>query len=226
MCGALPPCLPRSLKRRTPPRRRRTAGQVCAACHAADGNSIAPTNPKIAGQFPEYLHKQLADFKAQRRKKPARENPIMTGDGRQPVRRRHEGPRGLLRRAEAQAAPRRSDKNLAAARTAPLARRQYREWRSGLRPVATAPQGRGIPAQYPRVAGQYAEYIAAQLKAFKEDGRANDANGIMRGVAARMTEREIQRGSGVCGGAALAEIIGRSPVLADRSPGNPLRRTS
>src|SRR5918999_846097 len=53
------------------------ANQVCAACHAADGNSIAPANPKIAGQIPEYLHKQLADFKPQGGKKPARESPIM-----------------------------------------------------------------------------------------------------------------------------------------------------
>ena len=56
-----------------------TANQVCAACHAADGNSIAPANPNIAGQFPEYLHKQLVDFKAQGGKKPARESPIMMG---------------------------------------------------------------------------------------------------------------------------------------------------
>src|SRR5918999_5225215 len=53
------------------------ANQVCAACHAADGNSIAPANPKIAGQIPEYLHKQLVDFKPQGGKKPARESPIM-----------------------------------------------------------------------------------------------------------------------------------------------------
>ena len=52
----------------------------CAACHAADGNSIAPANPKIAGQIPEYLHKQLADFKPQAGKKPARESPIMMGE--------------------------------------------------------------------------------------------------------------------------------------------------
>ena len=50
------------------------AKQICAACHAADGNSPAAANPKIAGQFPEYLHKQLADFKAQGGKKPARES--------------------------------------------------------------------------------------------------------------------------------------------------------
>src|SRR5687767_16005627 len=55
------------------------ANQVCAACHAADGNSIAPANPKIAGQIPEYLHKQLVDFKAHGGKKPARESPIMMG---------------------------------------------------------------------------------------------------------------------------------------------------
>src|SRR6185295_2179037 len=55
------------------------ANQVCAACHAADGNSTAPANPKIAGQFSEYLHKQLADFKAQGGKKPARESAVMMG---------------------------------------------------------------------------------------------------------------------------------------------------
>ncbi|MGH8668211.1 MAG: c-type cytochrome, partial [Burkholderiales bacterium] len=52
------------------------AGQVCAACHAADGNSVAAANPKIAGQLPEYLHKQLADFKGQGGKKPVRESAI------------------------------------------------------------------------------------------------------------------------------------------------------
>ena len=54
------------------------------------------------------------------------------------------------------------------------------------------PAGAGLPGQYPRLAGQYAEYVAVQLKAFKEGGRANDANGAMRGVAARLTEREIR----------------------------------
>jgi cytochrome c553 len=54
------------------------------------------------------------------------------------------------------------------------------------------PTGAGIPAQYPRLSGQFAEYLAAQLKAFKEGARANDPNGMMRGVAARMTEQEIR----------------------------------
>src|SRR3954469_8520716 len=55
------------------------ANQVCAACHAADGNSAAPANPKLAGQFADYLHKQLRDFKAAGGKKPLRESAIMNG---------------------------------------------------------------------------------------------------------------------------------------------------
>jgi len=54
------------------------------------------------------------------------------------------------------------------------------------------PDGAGIPAQYPRLSGQFAEYIAAQLKAFRDGARANDPSGMMRAVAARMTEREIR----------------------------------
>ncbi|HYT48037.1 MAG TPA: c-type cytochrome, partial [Burkholderiales bacterium] len=54
------------------------------------------------------------------------------------------------------------------------------------------PAGAGLPAQYPRLAGQYAEYVAAQLKAFREGSRANDPNGAMRGVAIRLSEREIR----------------------------------
>ena len=54
------------------------------------------------------------------------------------------------------------------------------------------PTGAGIPAQYPRLGGQFADYIAVQLKAFKDGARANDPNGMMRGVAARMTEREMR----------------------------------
>jgi cytochrome c553 len=54
------------------------------------------------------------------------------------------------------------------------------------------PTGAGIPAQYPRIAGQFAEYLGTQLRAFKDGARGNDPNGMMRGVAARMSEREIR----------------------------------
>ena len=55
------------------------AKQVCAACHNPDGNSAIPANPKLAGQFQEYLHKQLVNFRAQGGKKAERDNAIMAG---------------------------------------------------------------------------------------------------------------------------------------------------
>ena len=166
------------------------AGQVCASCHAADGNSVAPANPKIAGQFPEYLHKQLVDFKAQGAKKPARESAIMTpmvanlsDADMKSLAAFYAGQK--LRPAAA------ADKDLAGL--------GQKIWRGGIAasnvPACAGchgPAGAGIPAQYPRLSGQYAEYIAAQLKGFKEGARANDPNGMMRGVAARMSDREIR----------------------------------
>src|SRR5919198_4220960 len=73
---------PASLAQQQPPkpdpaRGQTIAAKICAACHGPDGNSTAAANPKIAGQFPEYLQKQLGDFKAQQGKKPARESPVM-----------------------------------------------------------------------------------------------------------------------------------------------------
>ena len=49
-----------------------------------------------------------------------------------------------------------------------------------------------MPSQYPRISGQYAEYVELQLKAFKSGARANDPNGMMRGVAAKMSDAEIK----------------------------------
>ena len=57
----------------------RIAKLVCAACHGPDGNSVAPANPKLAGQFAEYLYKQLRNFKTEGGKKAVRENAVMTG---------------------------------------------------------------------------------------------------------------------------------------------------
>lgn len=166
------------------------AAQVCAACHAADGNSTAPANPKIAGQFPEYLHKQLADFKPQGGKKPARESPIMMGMVANLSEADMKGLAAFYAGQKLKPAAA-ADKNLAAL--------GQKIWRGGNAASGVpacggchGPAGAGIPSQYPRLAGQYAEYIAAQLKAFKEGGRANDPNGMMRGVTARMTEREIR----------------------------------
>jgi cytochrome c553 len=166
------------------------ANQVCAACHAADGNSIAPANPKIAGQIAEYLHKQLVDFKAQGGKKPARESAIMLGMVANLSEADMKGLAAFYAGQKLKPAAA-SDKELAA-----LGQKLWRGGNSATGVPACAgchgPAGAGIPAQYPRLAGQYKEYIAEQLKAFKEGARANDPNGVMRSVAARMSEREMR----------------------------------
>ncbi len=173
-----------------PAKAQEIAAQVCAACHAADGNSTAPANPKIAGQFPEYLDKQLRDFKPLAGKKPARESAVMMGmvanlseSDMKALAAYYAGQK--LKPASA------ADKDLAV-----LGQKIWRGGNSAAGVPACAgchgPAGAGLPAQYPRLAGQYAEYVAAQLKAFREGSRANDPNGAMRGVAIRLSEREIR----------------------------------
>lgn len=166
------------------------ATQVCAACHAADGNSTVSANPKLAGQFPEYLQKQLRNFQAQGGKQPQRVNAVMNGMA------------ANLKEDEIKslAAHYGSQKlKPALARDKDAAAIGQKIWRGGNPASGVAacagchgPAGAGIPAQYPRLAGQHPEYIDAQLKLFRAGTRANDANGMMRGVAARMTDAEIR----------------------------------
>ena len=156
---------------------------VCASCHGADGNSGSPANPKLAGQHPEYLSKQLAEFKAGKRA-----NAIMSGMAA-----------GL------------SDqdmKNIAAwlskqkakpgfAKDKELVALGERIWRGGIadRNIAAcagchSPNGAGIPAQYPRIAGQHSDYTTAQLTAFRDGVRKNSVQ--MTQVAAKLNDREIR----------------------------------
>jgi len=166
------------------------AGQVCAACHAADGNSIAAANPKIAGQFVEYLAKQLRDFKAQGGKPPLRESAVMNG---MVASLSDADLKGLAAYYAGQAL------KPSAAADKELAALGQKLWRGGdaLHGIPACagchgPAGAGIPAQFPRLAGQYAEYIVAQLTAFREGKRTNDVNGVMRGVAAHMNDGQIR----------------------------------
>ena len=166
------------------------ADKICVACHGADGNSPAPANPKLAGQFPEYLYKQLTNFKPKQGKKAERENPVMAGmvaplsDADMQNVAAHYASQKLI---PAKA----SNRDLAA-----LGQKIYRGGNLATGVAACAgchgPNGAGMPSQYPRLSGQYAEYIDAQLKLFRSGARANDANGMMRAVAARMTDKEIQ----------------------------------
>jgi cytochrome c553 len=166
------------------------AAQVCAACHGADGNSVAPANPKIAGQIPEYLQKQLFDFKAQEGKKPVRESAIMNG---MVANLSDADVKALAAYYAGQA------QKPGAAADKDLATQGQKLWRGGDLahgiPACAGchgPAGAGIPAQFPRLSGQFAEYIGAQLTAFREGKRANDRNGVMRGVAAHMNDGQIR----------------------------------
>ncbi len=158
-------------------------GNVCVACHAADGNSSTPANPKLAGQHPEYLLKQLQEYKSGKRA-----NAIMQGMA---ATLSDDDMRNIAYwLASQKPAP-------GFASDAALVKLGERIYRGGLadRGIAAcagchSPNGAGIPSQYPRLAGQHADYTKTQLEHFRSGARANNAQ--MTGVAAKMTDREIQ----------------------------------
>ena len=156
---------------------------VCASCHAADGNSGTPVNPKLAQQHPEYLVKQLQEFKSGKRA-----NAVMAGFAA-----------GLseddMKNISVWLASKKAkpgfakDKELVA-----LGERIYRGGVAERGITACAgchsPNGAGMPAQYPRLSGQHAEYTATQLTNFRDGVRKN--NLIMTQAAARLNDREIK----------------------------------
>jgi len=163
--------------------------QVCIACHAADGNSPIPVNPNLAAQHPEYTYKQLMNFKPQGGKPAERNNAVMAG---MVANLSEEDMKNIAAYFAAQKA------KPGVARDAALARQGEAIYRGGImaKGVAAcaschAPNGAGMPAQYPRLAGQHAEYTAGQLKAFRTGQRANDAAKMMRAVAAKLNDQEI-----------------------------------
>jgi len=169
-----------------------TYNAICAGCHGADGNSGAPTNPKLAQQHPDYLVKQLQEFKSGKRA-----NAIMMGMSA-----------GLsdadMKNVSAWLGSKTSAPNFAKEKDlVVLGERIYRGGVAERQIAACAgchnPTGAGIPAQYPRLAGQHADYTVAQLTAFREHGtkgagqnvgRGNSAQ--MSGVAAKLNDREIK----------------------------------
>ena len=158
-------------------------GAVCAACHGADGNSGTPAYPKLAQQHPEYLVKQLQEFKSDKRN-----NAIMKGF--------------------ASALSEEDMKDIAywvtAKKSKPgfakekelvgLGERIYRGGIADRQVPACAgchsPNGAGIPSQYPRLSGQHAEYASAQLTAFRDGVRKNSLQ--MTQIAAKLNDREIK----------------------------------
>jgi cytochrome c553 len=166
------------------------ASTVCAACHGPDGNSPLAANPKLAGQHTEYLFKQMKNFKAADGKQPERVNAIMNGM----IAAYDEGQmRDMAAYFAAQAQKGETAKNR---ETVEFGQKLFRggDQAKGLPACAGChgPTGAGIPAQYPRIGGQFSEYLEAQLKTFREGSRANDPNKMMRMIALKMTDAEIK----------------------------------
>ena len=156
---------------------------VCAACHGADGNSGTPAYPKLAQQHPEYLVKQLQEYKSGKRK-----NAIMQGfaSALSEDDMRNISYWATSKKAKAGFA---KDKEQAS-----LGERIYRGGIAERQVAACAgchsPTGAGIPSQYPRLAGQHGEYIATQLTYFRDGIRKNSLQ--MNQVAAKLNDREIK----------------------------------
>lgn len=158
---------------------------ACAACHGADGNSPAPTFPSLAQQHPEYLIKQLQEFKTDKRA-----NEIMKGMS---AALSDEDMKNVsyfvaAKKAAPTAAVSEDKKQLA------LGKKIYQggvmERQIPACSGCHSPTGAGIPAQYPRLRGQHTEYTEAQLKAFRDGSRANSTQ--MTDVAAKLNDREIK----------------------------------
>ena len=156
---------------------------VCAACHAPDGNSLIPVNPKLAQQHPEYLVKQLIEFKAGKR-----ENAVMMGMAAALSEEDMENIAYWLGSKKATpGAAKEKDMVL-------LGEKIYRGGIADRQIPACAgchsPNGAGIPAQYPRLSGQHAEYAVAQLTAFRDGVRKNSLQ--MTQIAAKLNDLEIK----------------------------------
>ena len=164
------------------------AGQAkaatCSACHGMDGNSVNPEWPNLAGQHETYILRQLKDFKAG-----TRQNPLMS-------------PMAMILSDEdmADLAAYFSSQTVRGGETDPgklkLGQRVFRSGNVGANVMACAachgPAGRGnAPAGFPSVQGQHSTYVAAQLRAYKAGTRNTDPNQMMRDIAARLSEEEI-----------------------------------
>ena len=156
---------------------------VCAACHGADGNSGIPANPKLAQQHPEYLVKQLQEFKSGKRP-----NPVMQAFASQLSDADMKNIAGWVTAKKSK---------VGFAKEKELVSLGERIYRGGIadRQIAAcagchSPNGAGIPSQYPRLGGQHADYIALQLTGFRDGGRKNSLQ--MTQIAAKLNDREIK----------------------------------
>ncbi len=159
--------------------------QTCAACHSIDGNSVNPIWPKLAGQHASYIVKQLNDFKAGNRVN-AQMTAMVASLSEQD-----------MQDLGAYFASKKTKPGSAKPDLIELGQKIYRAGDSETDvPACMAchgPNGSGNPtALYPSLSGQHAQYTAGQLKMFKSEERANDANKMMRTIAGPMTNAQIE----------------------------------
>jgi len=163
----------------------RTKAAMCAGCHGPSGNSQNPIWPKLAGQGAFYIEKQLHDFQDKKRNN-ATMAPMAMGLSDVDI-----------ENVAAYFASVPSTVEAASADLVALGEKLYRGGKasSGL-PACIAchgPNGAGsAPAAFPRIGGQHAPYLVQTLKDFKAGTRSNDHQGMMRDVAARMSNGEIE----------------------------------
>jgi cytochrome c553 len=166
------------------------AETVCVACHGADGNSPASANPHLAQQGEEYIYKQLKNFKAVDGKPAARVNPIMGGMVAALSDDDMKNLAAWFASQKATPAVAKDESKIA------LGQKLWRQgdFKKGIPACAGChgPAGAGLPAQYPRLAGQFPEYTEAQLKTFRTEERNNDPEQMMRMIAAKMSDPEIK----------------------------------
>lgn len=165
---------------------------TCAACHGPDGNSLTDAYPKIAGQHASYIYKQLKDFKqgAATGGKEGRNNAIMAG---MVAALSDEDMKDLAAYFSSQKM--KSGTTTEAAATAGAALFRGGDLQRGIAACQACHGPRGVGhslAKFPQISFQYPAYIKAQLEAFRSGQRANDPNGMMRDIAAKLTDNDIK----------------------------------
>ncbi|WP_404400925.1 cytochrome c4 [Idiomarina seosinensis] len=166
--------------------------QVCAACHGPQGVSPTDMYPHLAGQHEKYLYKQLMDFKtsAETGGEEGRNNAIMMG---QVANLSKQDMADLAAFYASLDEPKGETAEDLIAKGEDFYRRGNPETNVPACAACHGPSGAGMGlAAFPDISGQYPAYTESQLKMFRSGERANDPNGMMRGVAEKMTDEEIE----------------------------------
>lgn len=164
------------------------ASGVCAGCHNADGNSVIPMNPILAGQHAEYITKQLMDFKATDNETPKRNSAVMSSMVAALT------PDDMKKLGEYYAKQKTTPSQVPAdEKLLEMGKILYHggNIEHGVPACASChgPNGSGIPPHYPALAGQHTEYTMTQLNLFNMGDRSND-NSVMQKVLTRMSGQE------------------------------------